>query len=254
MLVLLKKIWKLFATRLSVNDGSRICEGEANSPDEDPLPDLEPPESGTHYVLPRRWSLHYALTKKQWSEFRHRLQQHYQVWERCSCPKGCKANTLDEIWRYESSSHTKILQGAKFICPGCHWRKTPPWRIQTWLELESGQLIIISKPPHIIDCLGWTQKQVDALRDRDLKEHQELSLLLAQLEMQVQKGTAAILPAPPDQLSPQDLKRLLKPGQIMVVLWRIDLSALSRFGFSQTEIVMFEERMRKLASKRMAGQ
>jgi hypothetical protein len=145
------------------------------------------------------------------------------------------------------------LLGAAFICPGCHWFKTPPWRIQTWLEQQNGLLPALSKPPHVIDCLGWTQQQVDALRQSDLEKHRAQTILLARLDEQVQQGRAAIVPAPPERLSPLELEKLVRPGQIMVVPWRVDLSALTKYGYSQTEIVVFEQRMYKLAAKRMSG-
>jgi hypothetical protein len=232
---------------------SPISDRPAEWPDDGPLPELEPSEPTTHYVLPLQWSLHFALTKKQWRDLRERHKKLSPEWDHCECPKRCKANTLDERWRYDDATHTKSFLGAAFICPGCHWLKTPPWRIKTWHGQQNGLLPVTSKPPHVLDCLGWTQQQVDALRDRDLKKHRAETVLLARLDQQVQQGKAAIVPAPPERLSPQELERLVKPGQIMVVPWRIDLTALTRYGYSQSEIVVFEQRMYKLAAKRMAG-
>jgi len=236
-----------------VNDLSPISVRPAELPDEGPLPELEPSEPTTHYVLPLQWSLYYALTEKQWRDLRERHKQLYPEWDHCACPKRCKAKTLDEKWGYDHATHTKTFVGAAFICGGCHWLKTPPFRIKTWRDQQNGLLPVTSKPPHILDCLGWTQQQVEALRNRDLKEHQAETVRLARIHQQVQQGKAAIVPAPPERLSPQELERLVKPGQIMVVPWRIDLSALTRYGYVQSEIVVFEQRMCELAAKRMAG-
>jgi hypothetical protein len=79
-------------------------------------------------------------------------------------------------------------------------------------------------------------------------------MLLARLDQQVQQGRAAIVPAPPERLSALELEKLVKPGQVMLVPWRVDLSALTRYGYSQSEIVVFEQRMYNLAAKRMAGE
>lgn len=203
--------------------------------------------------MPLRWSLSYALTEKQWEDLRERYKKLSPEWDRCACPKRCKAKSLDEKWRYDHATHTKTFLGAAFICAGCHWLKTPPFRIKTWLELQNGVVPKSSKPPHIIDCLSWTQQQLDALRDRDLKEHKAEAALLAQLERQVQQGRAVFVPAPLERISPQELERLVRPGQIMVVPWRIELSTLAGCGYLASEIVVFEQRMYDLAAKRMAG-
>lgn len=252
MLDLLKIIWSRVTGQRSAAHPSPCLPRAADWPDDGPLPELEAAEPTTHYVLPLRWSLHYALTEKQWRTFRDRHKELYPDSDRCSCPKHCKANTLDEKWSYDSATHTKIFLSATFICPGCHWFKTPPWRILTWIKQENGLLPTTVKPPHIVDCLGWTQQQVDALRERDLKKHQMELVLIARLEQQVQHGRAAMLPAPPERLSPQQLESLVKPGQVMVVPWRVDLTALTRYGYTQDEIAIFEQRMFKLAAKRMA--
>ncbi|MER3417201.1 MAG: hypothetical protein C4297_13470 [Gemmataceae bacterium] len=253
MFTLLKKLWRLITALPLARNVSTTIGRPAAWPDEGPLPNLEPSEPTIYYVLPLRWSLHYALTKKQWQELRQRHKELFPDCDRCSCPKRCKANTLDEKWRYDESTHTKILLGMEFICPGCHWLKTPPWRIETWLELQNGLLPKRSEPPHIIYCLGWTQEQVDALRQSDLERHRAETLLLSCLNQQVQQGRAAIVPAPPERLSQLELEKFVRPGQVMVVPWRVDLSVLQTYGYSQREIVVFEERMYKLAAKRMSG-
>jgi hypothetical protein len=159
--------------------------------------------------------------------------------------------TLDEKWRYDDASHTKTFIGAAFICRGCHWLKSPAFRIKTWLELQNGVVPLASKPLHIIECLGWTKHQLEALRDWDLNKHRVERVKLARLNQQIQQGRAAIVPAPPERLSPQELEKLVRPGQIMVVPWRIDLSALAGYGYSESEIIIFEQRMYALAGKRL---
>jgi hypothetical protein len=209
--------------------------------------------SGTlvQYVLPLQWSLYHALTDKQWQELRESHKELYPDWDRCSCPKHCKTDTLDEHWRYERATHTKVFVDAAFICRGCHWLKSLTWRTDTWIKQQSGRLPVTSKPPHIIDCLGWTQAQVDALRERDLKRHRAESIQLTQLEQQIQVGKAAIAPSPIERLPPQDLAAIAKPGQVVVVPWRVDLSALAGYGYSNSQIAEFEQRMYQLAARQM---
>jgi hypothetical protein len=216
------------------------------SPEEQLLP-------GTiiRYVLPLRWSLSFALTDKQWRDLRERHKKQNPGWERCSCPKGCKSNTLDEQWRYDDATHTKAFVGSAYICPGCHWFKSLTWRMETWIKQQSGQLPVASKPPHIIDCLGWTQERVDALRANDLRRHQADSIQLAQLEQQIKVGKATIAPTPIERLPPQELAAIAKPGQIVVAPWKVDVSALSVYGYSAEEIAVFEQRMYQFAAKRM---
>jgi hypothetical protein len=250
MFTLVKTLWTRLTGQPFPHELYPTSEGQ---PDEEPLPHCEPQEPRTHYVLPLRWSLYYALTEKQWRQLRERHKELCCDWGRCSCPKRCTANTLDEKWRYDAGTHTKIFLGAAFICRGCHWLKTPPWRIQTWLEQQKGVLPALCTPPHVIGCLGWTQRQVDALRARDLKKHRAQTMFFARLDQQVQQGRAAIVPAPRERLSALELEKLVRPGQVMVVPWRVDLSALTRYGYSQSEIVGFEQRMYTLAANRMSS-
>jgi len=204
------------------------------------------------YVLPLRWSLHFALTEKQWRGLRERYKRIYPDWEKCSCPKHCKANTLDEKWIYEYATHTKIFNGIKFICPGCHWLKSPTWRIDTWLQKLIGILPVSTKSPHIIDCLGWTQQQIDTLYKNDLREHEEDMIKLTRIEKRVKKKKAAIIPTTIERLSSEELAVLVKPKQIVISPWRVNLSALSEYRYSSDEIAVFEERMYQLAAKRMS--
>jgi hypothetical protein len=253
MLGWFKRLWSEATAHSTPADRARALVEQPTWPDEGPLLPFPSPELTTHYVLPLRWSLHYALTETQWRDLRKRHRQLYPNSELCSCPKRCKANTLDEAWRYDHAAHTKIFLGAEFICPGCHWFKTLPWRMRTWLEQRNGLLPPMSKPPHIIECLGWSQQQVDAMRDRDLIRHEAEAASLTELARQVQQGVAAIIPSPPERLSPQELERFVRPGQAMVVPWRVDLSGLERYGYSPGEIDRFVDRMYALAAKRMAG-
>jgi hypothetical protein len=211
-------------------------------------------ESNIQHLLPLQWSLYYALPKKQWGLLRERHKVLHPDWERCACPKRCKASTLDECWKYDYATHTKIFLGAEFICRGCHWLKSLPWRMQMWDKQQSGMLPVSSTPHHIIDCLGWTQERVDTLREKDLKQHQREVVQLNHLKQQIDAGKAAVAQSPIDHLSPQELEALVKPGQAMIVPWKVDLSALSAYGYSSEEVVLYEQRMYQLAAKQMSWQ
>lgn len=221
--------------------------------DEPPLLSERPAEPLVRYVLPLLWSLHYALTKTQWAMLRDRHKERFPDWEQCSCPKRCKANALDEHWKYDEANHIKIFTGAAFICKGCHWLKSPGFRVSTWLRQVDGSLVASLDPPHIISCLGWTQQKVDALRAMDLSRHQMQRGHLAQLDQQVKQGQAAIVPSPVERLTQQELARHVMPGQLMIVPWRVDLSALGAYGYDSEEIATFEQRMYRVAAQRMAG-
>ena len=207
---------------------------------------LTPHEQADH-VLPLLWSLSYALTKKQWNEVRERHKQLFPNWEKCDCPKGCKANTLDEHWQYDHGQHVKTFIGAKFICPGCHWLKSPGARIKTWQRPQP----TMTKPAHIVDCLGWTQDKVDELRSRDLRESQRRQVNLSKLSEQVQQKAAVALPTPVEHLATVELEKFLASEQSMIAPWRVDLSRMSMYGYSSEEIQVFEKRMYDLAAKRM---
>jgi hypothetical protein len=201
------------------------------------------------YVLPLQWSLHYAMTEGQWTKFRERVKKQNPNWMECSCPKKCKANQLDEQWDFDDEAHTKVFLGAAFICGGCHWLKSPPFRLSTWLRKEQGLLAAISTSPHIIDCLGWTQEQVDALRAKDLRQHQAQTGLITGLQQQVKGGKAEVIAAP---MVPEEKRAELEArGQRVILPWRIDLSALDQYGYSAAEISSFEAAMYKVAEKRL---
>ncbi len=210
-----------------------------------PIP-LEPHEQA-EYVLPLLWSLYFALTEKQWRGVRERHKQLFPDWQKCDCPKSCKANTLDEHWKYDHTRHIKTFIGAKFICPGCHWLKSPGARIQTWTQPQQP----MTKPPHIIDCLGWTQDRIDKLRAHDLRENQTRQASMSKLGQQVQQGKAVAMPTPVEHLSTTELEKFLSSEQTMIAPWRVDLSRLSMYGYTTDEIQVFEKRMYDVAAKRM---
>jgi hypothetical protein len=170
-------------------------------------------------LLPLRWSLYYVITRKEWKDFRERVKRKDPGWDRCSCPNGCRADTLDEEWEYDKQHHVKRFVSTKFICRGCHWLKSLPWRIQTWLKQQVGELANVDREPHITDCLGWSEGQVIALRERDLAEHSAQIEELARIEAHVEAGKALVVP------------------------WSVDLSALKKYGYSGKEVKRFGERM-----------
>jgi len=108
---------------------------------------------------------------------------------------------------------------AKFICSGYHWLKTLPWRIETWLKMDRGEMPPAARPPNITACLGWTQEQVDELRARDLARHHREVEETRAIEEEVQMGIAEIR------------------------YWTADLSELAQYGYSGNEIAEYERRM-----------
>jgi hypothetical protein len=213
-----------------------------------PTRDVE--QADYRYVLPLLWSLSYALTDKQWRDIRERHKTLYPDWQQCDCPQRCKAKTLDEHWGYDHSHHTKTFLGAKFICNGCHWLKSPGFRLATWRKPPPLASPFV-RPPHIIACLGWTQDEVNELQQDDLRRNSQQQINISQIARQIQHGTAVALPLPLERLPSPDIERLIRPGQTVVVPWRVDLTRLSVYGFSTQEIQKFENRMYNLAAKRM---
>jgi hypothetical protein len=203
-------------------------------------------EAVIQYNLPLRWSLSYALTDKQWRGLRDRHKKLHPDWEHCDCPKRCKSHSLDEHWDYDHATHTKAFSGAKYICQGCHWLKSPGFRLSTWLSRPA----LSGKAPHIIACLGWTQERVDALRVHDLKDRERQATLIARQQREVGEGRAAIVATPLERVQPDERERLTRV-QIVIVPWNVDLSRLSVYGYTREEIGVFEERMYGLAAKRM---
>jgi hypothetical protein len=173
-----------------------------------------------HYLLPLKWSLHFVMTEKEWQGLRSRVKKINPDWDKCpTCPNRCKTSSLDEDWEYDRENHIKRFVKARFICSGCHWFKTLPWRIETWLKMERGEMPPATKPPHIISCLGWTQKQVDELHKKDLARHQQETEELQRVQTEALMGEAEIR------------------------YWTADLSALGEYGYSSQEIAEFEKRM-----------
>jgi hypothetical protein len=251
---LLKKLWSFFSKDRVPKDESLVPERQSSTSDEPiPFEDLRPSvtEIREVFVLPLYWSLHYALTDGQWNDLRKRHKREFPNWEKCGCPQGCRADSLDEQWEYNRQTHTKIFVGAKFICKGCHWLKSPTWRIETYMKQRSGKLPPLLEPPHIIRCLGWTQERVDALRTNDLEEHRQNTDRSERLHKELRKGNAVLLPTSLELLPPERRAELVKPGQFVIVPWRVNLAALRRYYYSRDEIAVFEERMNKLAAKRL---
>jgi len=164
------------------------------------------------------------MTDKEWQDFRGRVKDLNPNWEKCSCPRRCKANALDENWLYDEDNHVKRFVMAKFICQGCHWLKSPPFRIRTWLEGMSGKLPPLERTPHIIACLGWTESRVEKLREKDLQQHFQETEEISKIQKEVELGVAEVL------------------------YWKIDLSALKQYGYSRREITWLESRMRRQAN------
>jgi hypothetical protein len=208
-------------------------------------------EVHAHYLMPLSWSLHFMMTNKEWAGFRKRVQQRSPNWAGCTCPNKCKANTLDENWNYDRADHKKTFVEARFICPGCHWLKSPAFRVKSWTTQAADLPGVSSKPPHIIACLGWTEQQVADLREGDLRSHRADRVSLNRLEQQVKEGHAKVFPETIDRLPAEKIAQQVKPGQALILPWRIDLSALRSYGYSGQEIQSFEQRMYELAAQRM---
>ncbi len=172
-----------------------------------------------YYLLPLEWSLHYVMSDGEWRDFRIRVKEVIPNWETCNCPNGCQANTLDEIWDYDKRKHVKRFVKAQFICPGCHWLKSPGWRVQTWLKDESGFWTPPERTPHIFDCLGWTKRRVRQMRRADLEMYYEQLMLQDKREKEV------------------------KTGEATEVSWTADLSGLKKYGYSEIEISYFSSLM-----------
>lgn len=186
-------------------------------------------EKKVEFLLPLKWSLHYIMTAKEWEDFRSRVKEFKSGWNKCSCPNKCRANDCDEQWEYDNDKHTKRFVRAKFICRGCHWLKTPPFRVETWLKDESGLLGPPTRVPHIYRCLGWTKAQVKKLREDDLKQDQRQNQEL------------------------KKIKREVRAGKAEERYWDIDLSAMKQYGYSETEIEGYTIAMRVEAISREFG-
>lgn len=185
-------------------------------------------ERKVYYLLPLEWSLHYIMSNKEWQDFRQRVKKLNPEWDKCSCPKRCKANALDEQWDYDNERHIKRFKEAEFICQGCHWLKTPSFRLKTWKQQEEGSLPSLTKTPHIIDCLGWSEAKVNELREHDLARDVQQKQKSKKIYEEVMLGIA-----------------LMRP-------WAVDLSAMSQYGYSLEEIADYNKRMQGAAEERFA--
>ena len=165
-----------------------------------------------YYLLPLEWSLFYVMPSGEWRDFRERVKEASLNWEQCSCPNKCQANTLDELWEYDKRKHVKRFVRGQFICRGCHWLKSPTWRLETWKKDELGLLDTPIKNPHVFECLGKTMQQVRALRESDRAMHQKEKELRQRIE------------------------RDLRTGEARIAYWTVDLSALKQYGYSEIEI------------------
>lgn len=184
------------------------------------MPSAQGHDRKVRYLLPLKWSLHFVMTKSEWKGFRNRVKTVNPDWEKCpTCPRQCKATSLDEDWEYDRKHHVKQFVSAKFICSGCHWFKTLPWRIETWLKVERGEMPPATKAPHIITCLGWTSERVAELHRKDLARHRQEAQRLRKIQAEVLAGEAEIR------------------------YWKVALSALNQYGYSPQEIAEFEKRM-----------
>ena len=81
--------------------------------------------------------------------------------------------------------------------------------------------------------------------------HQARTVQLAQIHQGVKEGTAALLPTPAERLPQKELQRLVKPGQVLIVPLRVNLDTLSIYGYSNSEIAVFEEHMYQIAAERI---
>jgi hypothetical protein len=167
------------------------------------------------------------MSPHEWHELRARVTAASPGATRCCCPAGCAATLLDEQWTYIPELHVKRFVGVALRCPGCHWLGDQSRRIQTWLALKARRRAEPREKEHIRDCLGWTRKQVEALRDRDLVDHAARLADLVRIETAVQSGEARVLP------------------------WQVDAGALRQYGYSDDQIRSLERRMMDLAWERI---
>jgi hypothetical protein len=200
-----------------------------------------------------RWALSYALTDKQWKNVKDRYKAKHLDWEQCSCPKKCQSDSLDEHWVYEKDTHTKILIGMKYICRGCHWLKSLSWRIKTWLQQDAGQMREKTKPDHIIDCLGWAPEEVYKLKEHDMNRHRMETGHRISIKQALEQGKAVVVKAPTEMLPLEKITEVAKPGQRVIMPWRVNLAHLVQYDFTTDDILKFEQRMYNVAEKRMSS-
>lgn len=181
------------------------------------------------FVLPLNWSLYYVMSRTEWENFRTCIRAHTHNWDRCPmCPENCLARHCDETWKYDDAGHIKQFVKAQFICPGCHWLKSPGARRATWQKQERGDWLPPEKTPHIYACLGWTKRRVNVLRKSDFESES--------------RGQKAL----------SKLAKAIAAGKVTVSPWKIELSALAQYGYSKRQVQKLEERMAFKASATLA--
>lgn len=193
-----------------------------------PAPTATDAPRPVYYLAPRRWVLAAVMSPHEWHELRAQVIAASPGTTRCSCPAGCPATVLDEQWTSVPELHVKRFVGAALRCPGCHWLGDQSRRIQTWLALKARRRAEPHEKQHIRDCLGWTRKQVKALRDRDLADHAARLADLVRIETAAQTGEASVRP------------------------WQVDAGALRQYGYSDDEIRSLEMRMMDIAWEQIA--
>jgi hypothetical protein len=166
------------------------------------------------------------MTPHEWRLLRARVQQRSPNAGRCGCSRRCLANSLDEQWEYVEDRHLKRFLGARLLCPGCHWLASRTRRIETWHALKACRRSHVIRP-HLVECLGWTKRQVNALRKQDLADYSAELRELAQIETAVLTGEASAMPC------------------------AVDLSALSQYGYRDGEVRDLERRMLDQAQDRL---
>jgi hypothetical protein len=205
------------------------------------------------HLLPLRWSLSNALSRSEWDDLRARLRKHTPEQPLCSCPKRCPTNTIDELWECDSTTATKRFRGGQWLCPGCHWLKSPAWRLETWGREQSGSLRPLSMPPHLFDCLGWTPAQVEELRSRDLANAERQNNHLKELSRGQRRGEVLLVPTSWRRLTSEQREDLVQLERRVALLWDIDLSALKGLGYSPGVLERFTQKMLALGRTRMLG-
>ncbi|MFM8288880.1 MAG: hypothetical protein ACKOGA_19490, partial [Planctomycetaceae bacterium] len=93
-----------------------------------------------------------------------------------------------------------------------------------------------TKPPHIIDCLGWTPKMVAELRAQDLVDAERQQNNLRELQRDQQRGDVLMVACPWRRLSPPQRRALVRTGKRIVMMWDVDLSALAKLGYTPAEV------------------
>lgn len=184
-------------------------------------------EVPVYYLVPRHWVLADVMTPAEWQQLRERVRRATAAGARCTCPGHCPATVLEEQWDYDASTHTKRFVAARLLCAGCHWLNSWAWRVETWHELRHHPHRHRPTKTHLVDCLGWTRRQVSTLRDRDLADQAARMDDLLRIETAAQRGEAAVRP------------------------WDVDLRGLHQYGYSDAAIDDLAARMQARARERV---